>query len=68
MTCFSGREEDVTNSSQKPVSDDFDVMQDAVRTLLLELGEDPFREGLQRTPLRVAKALKFATSGKIQVF
>ena len=34
-----------------------------VRQLLLELGEDPKREGLQKTPLRVAKALSFLTHG-----
>jgi len=34
-----------------------------IRQLLTELGEDPDREGLERTPLRVAKALKFLTSG-----
>ena len=38
-------------------------MEDLIRQLLLELGEDPEREGLRRTPLRVAKALKFLTSG-----
>jgi GTP cyclohydrolase I len=38
-------------------------MEDLVRRLLAELGEDPAREGLVRTPLRVAKALKFLTSG-----
>src|SRR5262250_3576488 len=34
-----------------------------VRQLLVELGEDPAREGLQKTPLRVAKALAFLTQG-----
>ncbi len=34
-----------------------------VRELLLELGEDPQREGLQKTPLRVAQALTFLTNG-----
>lgn len=38
-------------------------MQDLVRQLLARLGEDPDREGLVRTPLRVEKALKFLTSG-----
>jgi GTP cyclohydrolase I len=34
-----------------------------VRQLLIELGEDPAREGLQKTPSRVAKALAFLTHG-----
>jgi len=38
-------------------------MQDLIRRLLAELGEDPDREGLQRTPKRVEKALRFLTSG-----
>jgi GTP cyclohydrolase I len=31
-------------------------IQQAIRTILKEIGEDPDREGLQRTPYRVAKA------------
>lgn len=38
-------------------------MRQAVRTLLIGLGEDPDREGLIGTPNRVVKALKFLTSG-----
>jgi GTP cyclohydrolase I len=38
-------------------------MQDLIRRLLIELGEDAGREGLVRTPARVEKALKFLTSG-----
>lgn len=34
-----------------------------VRELLIEIGEDPEREGLIRTPHRVAAALEFLTSG-----
>jgi len=38
-------------------------MQQAVRTLLIGLGEDPDREGLIDTPKRVVNSLKFLTSG-----
>ncbi len=38
-------------------------MQDLIRTLLAELGENPDREGLVNTPKRVEKALTFLTSG-----
>src|SRR2546422_515916 len=38
-------------------------MQELIRNLLAELGEDPTREGLLNTPRRVEKALKFLTSG-----
>nr|WP_256997565.1 GTP cyclohydrolase I FolE [Gloeobacter morelensis] len=38
-------------------------MMDAVRTLLVGVGEDPERNGLERTPKRVAEALKFLTKG-----
>ncbi|HIK54324.1 MAG TPA: GTP cyclohydrolase I FolE [Synechococcales cyanobacterium M55_K2018_004] len=38
-------------------------MMDAVRTMLLAVGEDPEREGLLKTPKRVAEAMQFLTSG-----
>ena len=38
-------------------------MQDIIRRLLAELGEDPSREGLRDTPKRVEKSLQFLTSG-----
>ena len=38
-------------------------MQELIRQLLAELGEDPTREGLLNTPKRVENALKFLTSG-----
>lgn len=36
---------------------------DAVRTILTELGEDPDRHGLERTPVRYAKAMLDLTKG-----
>jgi GTP cyclohydrolase I len=38
-------------------------MQDNIRQLLAELGEDPSREGLLDTPKRVEKSLRFLTGG-----
>jgi GTP cyclohydrolase I len=38
-------------------------MQETIRRLLAELGEDPDREGLRQTPRRVAQAMQFLTSG-----
>lgn len=38
-------------------------MQEHVKGLLVHVGEDPGREGLARTPYRVAKSLKFLTKG-----
>src|ERR671927_587463 len=38
-------------------------MQEAIRAMLRDLGEDPTREGLVDTPKRVEKAMRFLTSG-----
>jgi GTP cyclohydrolase I len=38
-------------------------VEDLVRKILLEVGEDPTREGLLRTPQRVDRSLRFLTSG-----
>src|SRR6185503_14687552 len=38
-------------------------MQELIRRMLADLGEDPTREGLRDTPKRVEKALQFLTSG-----
>ena len=40
-----------------------DAIPRLVEQLLKELGEDPHREGLDRTPVRVAAALRYLTSG-----
>lgn len=54
-------EKSLAASDTALVSDD--EMRQAVRTLLIGLGEDPDREGLLDTPKRVVKALQFLTSG-----
>ncbi|HEY4976391.1 MAG TPA: GTP cyclohydrolase I FolE [Gaiellaceae bacterium] len=38
-------------------------VQELIRELLVEIGEDPEREGLERTPRRVAESYAFLTSG-----
>ncbi len=39
------------------------MIEQLVKDLLKELGEDPYREGLTKTPERVAKAFGYLTSG-----
>ncbi|MFQ4141013.1 GTP cyclohydrolase I FolE [Chlorogloeopsis sp. ULAP02] len=50
------------STQQKSKVTEAEMMQ-AVRILLLGLGEDPDREGLKDTPKRVVKALRFLTKG-----
>lgn len=42
---------------------DIEKTKNLVRELLIEIGEDPEREGLIKTPERVAKAFEFLTRG-----
>ncbi|MEM7410642.1 MAG: GTP cyclohydrolase I FolE [Myxococcota bacterium] len=48
------------------MNDEHDPIQPLISTMLKELGEDPGRDGLERTPLRVAKSMRFLTSGYSQ--
>ncbi|WP_373527873.1 GTP cyclohydrolase I FolE [Nostoc sp.] len=56
---LNGRQVDLS----PPKEEQLEGMQDAVRTLILGVGEDPEREGLLKTPKRVAEAMRFLTSG-----
>ena len=44
-------------------NDPTSALSELVRQQLMLLGEDPEREGLKKTPDRVAKSLQFLTSG-----
>ncbi len=46
-----------------PAPVDQEAMMAAVRTMIEGVGEDPEREGLLKTPKRVAEAMRFLTSG-----
>ena len=46
-----------------PPASEQDPITERMRDVLAELGEDPSREGLLRTPERSAKALRYLTSG-----
>ncbi len=65
-TSAAAGEEEVSSlklfTEHRPVVTE-EQMVEAVRTLLLGLGEDPDREGLKDTPKRVVKALQFLTQG-----
>lgn len=46
-----------------PAADDTGKIAELVRAMIVQLGEDPGREGLRRTPERFEKALRYLTSG-----
>jgi GTP cyclohydrolase IA len=46
-----------------PGSEGSESVADLIRRMIVQLGEDPNREGLRRTPERFEKALRYLTSG-----
>ncbi|MBE9007480.1 GTP cyclohydrolase I FolE [Fortiea sp. LEGE XX443] len=46
-----------------PSEEHMEQMMDAVRNIIVGVGEDPEREGLLKTPKRVAEAMRYLTSG-----
>jgi GTP cyclohydrolase I len=57
------RGHDFQNSEAALMSNDRDGFVNGIRSLLRVLGEDPSREGLQKTPERYLRSLEFLTSG-----
>jgi len=53
-------------AEQTEYREGLDELADHYRRILQLLGEDPEREGLQKTPMRVAKAMQFLTQGYTQ--
>lgn len=51
------------NTNQQPISERTEQIADYYKKIIDLLGEDVSREGLQRTPIRVAKAMEFFTQG-----
>ncbi len=45
------------------MSDSSDPIEGYVETILKELGEDPGRDGLEKTPARYARSMRFLTEG-----
>jgi len=57
---------DQSTKQQSSVEETNEAMIEAVRTMLLSVGENPEREGLLKTPKRVAEAMRFLTGGYSQ--
>lgn len=57
------RESGDTTEIEVPAAGESGNIADLVRRMLVQLGENPDREGLRRTPERFEKALKYLTSG-----
>jgi GTP cyclohydrolase I len=57
------REELLIESEREPGSLGDSSLQDLVRAMLYRLGEDPERDGLRYTPVRMARSMEYLTKG-----
>ena len=55
--------EDLVPPGAKIDNRNLELLEEAYRTVLEAIGEDPDRQGLRRTPIRAARALEFMTQG-----
>ena len=60
------RADELANLEELEGAGSHDPVEEAVRNIIRELGEDPEREGIRKSPLRVAQSLRFLTSGYTQ--
>jgi len=60
---FLIEDDDSIFENSQPDTDEICALRDSVKTILNEIGENPEREGLLKTPNRVAKAYRFLTKG-----
>lgn len=51
------------DSTAEEAQNRLETLAGAVKTILECVGEDPTRDGLERTPMRYAKALMYCTKG-----
>jgi len=60
------RADELANLEELEGAGPHDPIEEAVRNIIRELGEDPGREGIRKSPQRVAQSLRFLTSGYTQ--
>ena len=64
LSRFDSRQESMDTWMERDVADKtLSTMASAFSTLISNLGEDPEREGLRKTPIRAARALCYFTRG-----